>query len=378
MTTTQTVELTPEQSQVADAACEAIQSGSDEVTIGGYAGTGKTVLARALKERTGACVVAPTGKAAQVLRNKGIVAETIHSVIYRFLGVKQQKDAEGKPVEKEKPMFDAKDELDQAPPLFIVDESSMVNGEVYSDLRSHGVPIIWIGDHGQLPPVGSDPGIMRTPDHVLKTIHRQAAENPIIQLAHAVRLGESLERFRNLGDERLGIYGPSSVDRIVHFARTRNVDQILCAFNQTRNAVNAKYREALGYRDTLNVGDRVVCLKNNRRKMIFNGMVFTVERIVGGLGSGVVQADIVDDLGNRRQAVSMFEKVFGGGLYAVEEVPKDAEQFDYAYALTVHKSQGSEWPSVLVIDQTCNKWDMKRWRYTAYTRAKEKLTVVKG
>jgi ATP-dependent exoDNAse (exonuclease V) alpha subunit len=52
---------------------------------------------------------------------------------------------------------------------------------------------------------------------------------------------------------------------------------------------------------------------------------------------------------------------------------KDLLLFDYAYCITAHKAQGSEWDSVVVLEQISNRWDAKRWRYTAATRAKERL-----
>lgn len=380
MTTTtpqQPVVLTPEQEGVADAILTAYEDGAMQMSVGGLAGTGKTVLARHLREQLGgsSCVVAPTGKAAQVLRQKGIAAETIHSVIYRFVGVVQEKNEEGKAIDHATPIFDAKTEGEIEPPsVFICDESSMVNQEVYNDLVSHRVPIIWIGDHGQLPPVGADPGIMRNPDHVLKTIHRQAAESPIIRLAHAIRNGRDISEFKGLGDERLGIYDRSSIDRIVSFARSRDVSQIICAFNKTRNAINASYRRSLGYNDLLCEGDRIICLKNNRRKMIFNGMIFTVTRIIDHAGQKVI-VDLEDDCGVPRREMELDIAPFGGDVYDVANLK--GEVFDYAYAITAHKSQGSEWPHVLVVDQPCRQWDMTRWRYTAFTRAKDRLTIVK-
>jgi exodeoxyribonuclease-5 len=375
--TTQPVTLTSEQEAIANSVLSNYASGQTQMSIGGLAGTGKTVLARFLRTQLGstACVVAPTGKAAEVLRQKGIPAETIHSVIYRFVGMVQEKDESGKPTEHGTPVFDSKMEGEvEIPSVFICDESSMVNKEVYNDLVSQGVPIIWIGDHGQLPPVGADPGIMRNPDYVLKTIHRQAAESPIIRLAHAIRNGRNISEFKGLGDERLGIYERSSIDRIVHFARSRNVDQIICAFNKTRNAINSAYRHSIGYDDLLCEGDRVICLKNNRRKNIFNGMLFTVRRIIERRPNMIV-VDLLDDCGVPRYAMDIEVAPFGGGIYDVAAIK--GEVFDHAYAITAHKSQGSEWPHVLVVDQPCTQWDMTRWRYTAFTRAKERLTVVK-
>jgi exodeoxyribonuclease-5 len=152
------------------------------------------------------------------------------------------------------------------------------------------------------------------------------------------------------------------------------VDQIICAFNKTRNAINAAYRRSLGFQDLLCEGDRVICLKNNRRKNVFNGMLFTVRRIVERKANSIV-VDLLDDCDVPRYEMELDVAPFGGGIYDVASIK--GEVFDHAYAITAHKSQGSEWKHVLVVDQPCRQWDMARWRYTAFTRAKDRLTVVK-
>ena len=372
------LELTPEQLAVAQSVMAAINRGAKQITIGGLAGTGKTVVAQYLASAIrGSRVVTPTGKAAYVLRQKGIMAETIHSVIYQVVGVKQARDAGGRVTEKAEPIFDMKDDAYlERPSVFIVDEASMVNYRLYQDMLRQGVPIIWIGDHGQLPPVGEDPGIMRQPDYVLQKIHRQAEDNPIIQLAYAVRVGEPVDKFRGTNSDRVSIYGSMNKKRLVEYALSNNVDQIVCAFNRTRHAINAAYRNALGYSGLLCENERVICLHNNKAAGIFNGMSFTVGQIVEDTASTVVADLLVDDCNRRWPSTEIDAGAFGKNIYDMEAMT--GEVFDYAYAITANKSQGSEWPHVLVVDETCKKWDMNRWRYTAFTRAKERLTVVKG
>ena len=127
-------------------------------------------------------------------------------------------------------------------------------------------------------------------------------------------------------------------------------------------------------REKIAVGEKLICLKNNRRRMIFNGMMFTVAE-VNWQDEESICCDLIDDVGEVRDEIVMFKPCIGGKPAGVE-VPRDQEQFDYGYCITAHKAQGSEWNRVMVLDQPCRNWSMERWRYTAFTRAREHLTVI--
>lgn len=378
-----TIELTDEQQAALDKVLDWKKDAhageiSSQFTFGGLAGTGKTTLMNHLNAVSDFHIrfLTPTGKAAHVLRTKGVSAETIHSFIYNFQGI--YVDERG----KEQPIFEEKEGLEYRPDLIVVDESSMVSQEVHGDLVVHGIPILWVGDHGQLPPVGGDPGLMRNLDVCLETVHRQALDNPIIQLAHYIREGGSPTQFKRdsgFNDHRVSVgsgRGASPL-KMIKYAENHGIDQMICAFNATRHKVNANYRAVLGFsapKDKVRPGERVICLKNNRRANIFNGMVFEVAEITNR-NREWTEALLIDDQEAERGPFKLFKKCFGGKPAGVD-VPKDCEQFDYAYCITCHKSQGSEWDKVLVIDETCRRWDMNRWRYTAYTRARENLAVI--
>src|SRR6201997_1847359 len=164
----------------------------------GFAGTGKTTLARHVAEGVDGEVkfAAFTGKAALGVRNKGCDgASPIHSLIYRAResGVEQ-------------PSFELWDDAPASKAkLIVIDECSMVDAELGRDLLSFGVPVLVLGDPAQLPPIqGGGFFTDAEPDAMLTEVHRQAADDPIIHLSMAVREGEWLEP---------GRYGESEVVR---------------------------------------------------------------------------------------------------------------------------------------------------------------------
>ena len=149
----------------------------------GYAGAGKTTLARHIAENAGGDVAfaAFTGKAAHVMRQKGCVgATTIHSLIYRPSRVEEEEGEPSFTIRHDAPAADAD--------LIIIDECSMVDEDLGRDLLTFGKPVLVLGDPAQLPPVkGGGYFTEGEPDFMLTEIHRQAADNPIIRLSMAIR-----------------------------------------------------------------------------------------------------------------------------------------------------------------------------------------------
>src|SRR3954471_14152824 len=231
----------------------------------GYAGTGKTTLARHLAEAVDGTVLfaAFTGKAALVMRSKGCErASTIHSLIY-----KTRESGE------EIPSFDLWDDAPASKAsLIVIDECSMVDAELGRDLISFGVPLLVLGDPAQLPPIqGGGFFTDAEPDAMLTEVHRQAADNPIVRLSMDIREGERLTP---------GDYGMTSVVTKDAFdpQRALETDQILVGRNNTRRAYNGRLREKQNIEDPLPVaGDKLVCLRNNRKKGLFNGGLWRVK-----------------------------------------------------------------------------------------------------
>ncbi len=333
----------------------------------GYAGTGKTTLARHIAAGVDGEVkfAAFTGKAALVMRNKGCDgASTIHSLIYR-----------ARESGEEQPNFEL---WDNAPAskakLIIIDECSMVDADLGRDLMSFECPLLVLGDPAQLPPIqGGGFFTDCEPDVMLTEVHRQAQNDPIVRMSMMVREGNPLE---------VGRFGDSEVVRrdALDPDRVMAADQVLVGRNATRRAYNTRVRQKQNIEDPLPVaGDKLVCLRNNRKKALFNGGLWRVKSRAQSRSKIVTMRLSPDeDFGGRLTKVSVRADCFAGG---VENIPweqrRPYDEFDYGYVLTVHKSQGSQWDDVVLFDESFAFQDSRaRWLYTGITRAAKRLSVV--
>ena len=345
----------------------------------GYAGTGKTTLARKIAEDAGGEVLfaAFTGKAAQVMRNKGCAnARTIHSLIYRPRGEKAEKETgEMQPafsLNRASPVAKAK--------LIVVDECSMVDQALGRDLLSFGTPVLVLGDPGQLPPVKAGEGgggyfTEAEPDVMLTEIHRQARDNPIVALAQTVREGGRPD-YGRYGDSR--VIGRDDIDSTEVLA----ADQVLVGRNRTRHLYNRRIRTLKGFEGVLPAaGDKLVCLRNSSEKGLLNGGLWRVSTV--GTKPSPILTMLVKSEDDGPQGISakirVPKKMFEEGPEAVAwEQRKHSDEFDYGYALTVHKAQGSQWDKVVLFDESFAFRDSRgRWLYTAITRAAEAITIVR-
>jgi exodeoxyribonuclease-5 len=333
----------------------------------GYAGTGKTTLAKHVAEGVDGKVLfaAFTGKAALVMRSKGCRgASTIHSLIYK-----------PREIAEETPSFDLWDDSPAAKAkLIVIDECSMVDAELGRDLLSFGAPVLVLGDPAQLPPVAGGGFFTEVePDAMLTEVHRQAQDDPIVRLSMEVRAGRSLAP---------GHYGETEVVRrdALDPARVLGADQVLVGRNATRRAYNERMRLRRGFTEALpQPGDKLVCLRNNRRKGLFNGGLWVVkERRARKSGTLTMRLASDEEMGGKPVKVSVRPECFAGGLELLEwEQRKRYDEFDYGYVLTVHKSQGSQWDDVVLFDESFAFQDSReRWLYTGITRAAKRLTVV--
>ena len=380
------------------------------IKVVGYAGTGKTTLMTEIASRIrfnhdlgkqGAHKIAFcafTGKAAFVLKNKleeNLSARdydyvgTIHGLLYTPI----YKRKNGKKILAG---WDLKDELEVD--LIIVDEGSMITKELWLDLTHYGIPIIVTGDHGQLPPVGPKFDLLANADLKLNEIHRQALDNPIIKLTIDIRrygyiktgiFNEHVFKLDWNNPETKKIY-----DKIDWSEEGKDIIQ-LCGFNKTRVTLNNKTRDKLGYTLPNPYPDeRVICLKNNHDSGIKNGQLGTLVWIypasqklydlamrMDGYGDDIhsslaIRSSFGKDNYNEEMEID-FKRTFAKDMKRYDQ--KDVDIFDFGYATTVHKSQGSEWKKVVLFEQR-NQYqsdqDYARWLYTAATRAKEKLFVI--
>ncbi|MGD9545803.1 MAG: ATP-dependent RecD-like DNA helicase [Methylocystis sp.] len=361
---------TPEQDQALTGVARWLETpGARQVfRLFGYAGTGKSTLARHLAEHVDGDVAfaAFTGKAALVMRSKGCKdARTIHSLIYRPTETE---------TETEEPSFVLNDDSDAAhAKLIVIDECSMVDEELGRDLLSFGKKVLVLGDPAQLPPVkGGGFFTEAEPDVMLKEVHRQAADNPIIRLSMAIRAGDGVD-YGVFGDTR--VVGRESLDP----ALVTGADQVLVGLNKTRRAYNARLRQLRGFTGELpNSGEKLVCLRNNRKKGLLNGALFSVKS-AGALRRGKVRMLVTPEEGEgaKFQRVAVIPQLFGAESDVPYALRKDSDEFDFGYALTVHKAQGSQWDDVTLFDESSAFREHRaRWLYTGVTRAAKKLTLV--
>lgn len=338
--------------------------------IFGYAGTGKTTLATHFAQNIDGLVLfaAFTGKAALVMRKRGCEgARTIHSLIYIAEPDKKTGEVWWR-LNKESMLKEAS--------LLIIDECSMVDEELAKDLLSFGVPILVLGDPAQLPPVsGAGFFTEAKPDVMLTEIHRQASDNPIVYLASQIREGTYPE---------YGDYGESRIIAKVSSTDALEADQILVGRNATRDSMNSKMRKLLKINEEYPIqNDKLICLRNDRDRAIFNGGMFRVDRVfTSKYKTNFLNMSLnpEDDDSGMPVMVKVHKSFFSADVPVPDwKMLKGSQQFDFGYAITCHKSQGSQWSNVLIYDESwCFRDEWQRWLYTAITRASDKITLVKS
>lgn len=416
--------------------------------VAGFAGTGKSTILPFILDSLGfnpetVSFVAPTGKAAKVmrakLRDQGYThssASTIHSAIYRAkpkpVEVLERELAEkegelqaleklsktdptpkvlGEAIKMRKLCATLRHQLEEAysekdlsfqlnpdsaiqmSKLIVVDEASMVGARMAEDLMSFGVPVLAMGDPGQLPPVKDEEGLTAgEPDFFLSEIHRQAADNPIIWLSKLAREGKELPMGKH-GDT-VEILKRKDYDPVLDFDER---PMFLVGTNKTRWRYNQMLREEFGYAEDVRdrvgpqEGEPLIICKNVRdQPTLVNGAECIALSDVPCLEQGESRFELSfeDEEGathaNKQVFQGLFEEHFarraGGFTCSSSEAfraRKRSIQMDWAYAITVHKSQGSQWDDVVVADESSVFGeDMDKHLYTAVTRAAKTLKVL--
>lgn len=347
----------------------------------GYAGTGKSTLVKeALRQMydEGICrrhmVATYTGKAAKVLRDMGNpTAQTIHSLIYRLVDE-----------DSGSPKFVLNEESDlHGASLCILDECSMVSQEVLDDILKFGVPILMLGDPGQLPPIeGNSPLQYLDKDVFLSEIHRQAEDSPILRLATMARRGEEIP----FGDYGQGV-------RVLPLGKLespwalRDDTKILVGTHFSRHRLTKYIREEKLGADTARpvIGEPVMCCRNNRELGIINGEEYTLTDIEVRQISKRYVFGIADPNGRELTRLNVvpvkFQQHYAGKNWKdtcpdPKMLQRDEVLFDFAHVVTCHKAQGSQWDDVTVVDESrVFRDDQHRWLYTAITRAAKSLTI---
>ncbi len=375
--------------------------------LAGYAGTGKTTVLKntventlKLKPEESAAFVTPTGKAATVLIRSGIAATTLHKLIYQSITEEAEIELNGKKITIERLSFKKRENIGKSIKLIVLDEASMVSDETIADLAAYGVKLLLCGDNAQLPPVEGFNSCLKDPDFTLKTIVRQQIDDPIIKLSLTAREGGYIP-YGNFG----GTVAVIDRRRFIGETRKRTLlaaDQIICGINKTRTAINDEVRGYLGFEDLPQSGDKLICTQNNWETYIDEDKRFNlVNGIIGfanlpfydrvqGIGFMQFKPDFLD--GYCPDALPFDTGIFSDGFYRYkrgdyfEKLGEDGKpvgaytlnRFEYGYCISCHKAQGSEFDDVVVFDESyAFKEDRARWLYTAITRAKRRLVIVR-
>ena len=350
--------------------------------VTGGPGVGKTTIIRALVEifaaRTGTHKInvqlgAPTGRAAKrMTESTGAPAQTLH----RLLKYNPQTNE-----------FTFNEEKPLPGDVFIFDETSMVDIRLMADLVAalpRQATLILVGDTDQLPSVG--PGnvlhdLIRSgaiPTSQLTEIFRQDNSGLIVRNAHHVNAGEPFETRSGASDfyfipqddpaKALDYALDFMVTRIPRHFHMEPLQDVQVLTPMRRNLLGSENLNA-AIQQRLNgtgpsiqrggmcfrVGDRVMQLRNNYDKDVFNGDV--------GFVQGVQTAD--------RSLVVLFDGK------PVEYRAGDLDELTLAYATTIHKSQGSEYPAVIVLLHRQHFMMLQRnLLYTAITRGRKLVLVI--
>ena len=391
--------LTRKQEEGLRIAVNRFKLGMPYTCIAGYAGSGKSTLVRFIIEalevpEEEVCYVAFTGKAATVLQQKGCPgATTAHKLLYR-----------ARPLPNGKYKFEERKVLEDNYQVIVVDEVSMLPASMWELLMKHQVYVLACGDPGQLPPVNpEDTNDVLEHHHVfLDEIMRQAQESEIIRLSMHVREGRPLSTFQAAGAQ-VQLFNKNELS----IGMMTWADQILCATNKKRNELNQIVRTMKGYPFEPQVGDKIISLRNHWEDTsalggwaLTNGAIGTISEyqrkqilvpnFVYPAPIEIMETTMQMEDGDWFNFLPIDYKDLTTGestlspeqsykMKKAKNCPDPPYSFAYAYAITTHKAQGSEWNKVLVTEESFpfSKEDHKRWLYTACTRASEKLVVIK-
>ena len=395
------MELNDKQKQALDISLNTYKRKERYTVISVYAGTGKSTLVKFIvaalpniNPDEDVIYTSFTGKATQVLQKKGNKnVSTLHKLLFESIP-KPDGTFFRKPVE----FIPYK--------IVIVDECSMVPKELLQRLIKYNVHIICLGDPGQLPPINKneDNHLLDHPHIFLDEIMRQEAESEIINLTMDIRAGKPLTRYQ--GKEVQVLNKDELTTGMLLWA-----DQIICAKNETRIALNNQMRDLLGRSGGPQDGDKVICLKNNwdiysvNDNPLVNGTIgylkdsfstyINLPRQITSDGQpkklDILTANFISDTDEDYGILNMDKQLITTGVPGLDWKTsykmgrnwrfqdKIPDQFTYGYAITCHKSQGSEWDNVLVIEEgfPFEKEEHKQWLYTAATRAAKKLVIIK-
>lgn len=389
--------LTDKQEQAVKIAVQRYKDGEKYTIISGYAGSGKTVAIKHIIEalpkinpEKDVVYTAYTGKAAQVLFKKGNKnVSTLHKLLF-----------ESKPLPNGK--FIRKPVSSIPYKIVVVDEVSMPDSDLMKRLFSYNVHIICCGDPAQLPPVSKNSShhLLEHPHIFLDEIMRQSQESEIIRLTMDIREGKAIKPFKG---KEINILNKSELN----VAMLNWADQVICATNKTRHELNTLMRKKRGIESNIPVdGDKMICTRNywndsfGCEEPLINGTIGylknsfeTYHQLPYRYGSKkvpIIRGNLNSDIGvifkelniDKEYAINEKHTLDSEIVYKIGKdwksrwmIPLD---LTYGYAITCHKSQGSSWSKVLVIEENFpfDRTEHKKWLYTACTRPEDKLVII--
>jgi len=341
----------------------------------GVAGSGKTCIIKEVDRYLNimgytSANIALTGKAVSVMRHKGIThTSTIHSLLYNAIWDKKTKEFIG--YEKRK-----KEDIQKIADYIIIDESSMVNSDLFQDLIDTELPLLFVGDSEQLPAIDHkypNFNLMENFDIHLSEIHRQAENNPIIKLSRHIR--ETGNFNKNLSDQKtIQFINKNKVNKDLLISTAQDI--IICGTNKKKDSLNRLARASYGFHeDYAEKGETIICLRNDvcTEHFMFNGEIYEVlnrtpyphkpagnYELLNKITTGIINANILnsDWHGTKPDRNNGFN------------------YFDFGYCISTWKAQGSEFNKVLFIDQDVSYFsDQRKFRYTSVTRAIKNLII---
>lgn len=390
------MELTRKQEEGLRIAIDRYNHNEPYTVIAGYAGTGKSTLinfiiaALEVNPEDEVAYITFTGKASEVLREKGCPnAMTAHKLLYY-----------SKQMPNGKFFYRPRPSLEKDYKVIVVDEVSMLPKDMWDLLLTHGIYVIACGDPFQIPPIdkSQDNGILNNPHIFLDEVMRQAKESDIICLSMDIREGKKINPFK--GNDTQVFNKKDLCDGMYFWA-----DQILVSTNKSRHDINSYIRDDLGRGFEPEINDKVICLRNcwdtlseKQCDPLVNGSIGTIsamhmesiDYIIMGqkVTAPVLVTDLItfnDEYKNLHidyTALTTGEKFFNPRQeYVIRKNKQNPElpiEFNFGYAITGHRAQGSQWNKVLVLEESFpfDKIEHARWLYTTVTRAAEKLTLI--
>lgn len=401
------MELTRKQEEGLKIAVSRYRDNKKYTVISGYAGTGKSTLISFIISALGldpdfdVAYIAYTGKASEVLRRKGCVnAMTAHKLLYYT----RKTPSGGFVTVPKKEVGNFK--------IIVVDEVSMLPTRMWFQLLKHGIHVLACGDPGQLPPIArkdEEPlRILDYPHIFLDEVMRQAQDSEIIRLSMGIREHKPIDYFK--GSEVMVIPRYEVNTGMYEWA-----DQILTATNAERSKINRTIRQIQGRGDIPEPGDKVISLSNHWDIFSNDYEANLINGTIGYLGEDfqkidvyyplrgvrnfpnpvpILKANFISEIGEEYESLNIdYTALTTGKLFLSpqneydlfsakkrdEALPQEPLEFNYGYAITVHRAQGSEWDKILVVEEKF-PFDLEehtRWLYTAVTRAQSRLVLAR-